>query len=269
MRPMSRTGWSSTGWSSTGWSSTGRIATATAALGCLAVLVTACGSASPSAGGDTGHAGSGHAARHSHAGQGHAAGTGHAAASTPSSPAGSGSKGSGGKGSGSGGSGGSGSGSSGSGSSGSAGTAGSASGCQSGNLAVTAGVGQGTAGSVYATVTFTNHGSRTCTLYGYPGVSVGTGAPFHQVGMGAAENPSPPRELVTLTPGGAASAVLQVADAGNYSTGQCRPKHTSELQVYPPNQTQALDVAYHTTGCAGPVRQLTVSVVQPGQSPQA
>lgn len=263
MRPMSRTG----------RSSTGLMATATAALGCLAVLVTACGSASPSAGGDTGHAGAGHAARHSHAGHGHGAGTGHAAASTPSSPAGAGSKGSGGSGSGSGGSGGSGSSGSGSGSSGSgtgsAGTAGSASGCQSGNLAVTAGVGQGTAGSVYATVTFTNHGSRTCTLYGYPGVSVGTGAPFHQVGMGAAENPSPPRELVTLTPGGAASAVLQVADAGNYSTGQCRPKHTSKLQVYPPNQTQALDVAYHTTGCAGPVRQLTVSVVQPGQSPQA
>jgi hypothetical protein len=134
---------------------------------------------------------------------------------------------------------------------------------------VTAGASQGTAGSEYATVTFTNRGSRACTLYGYPGVSVGTGMPFQQVGMAAAENPSPPRELVTLPPGGAASSILQVADAGNYSAGQCHPQRVSQLQVYPPNQTQALHVAFSTTGCAGQVRQLTVSVVQPGQAPQA
>jgi hypothetical protein len=238
----------------TGLSRTGLSRTGLAALGCLAVMVTACGSASPSASGGTGHAGSGHAARHGQpAGHGHAAGSGHTAGSAPSSPPATGSGGHGSQGKGS----------------GSAGTAGSVPGCRSGDLAVTAGASQGTAGSVYSTVTFTNHGSRACTLYGYPGVSVGTGSPFQQVGMAAAENPSPPREVVTLPPGGLASSVLQVADAGNYSAGQCRPKRVSRLQVYPPNQTQALTVAYHTTGCAGSVRLLTVSVVQPGRAPQA
>lgn len=242
-------------------SRTGRLAAATTALGCLAVLVTACGPGGLSAGGGTGgHVTSGNTAKH-----------GHAAGGAPSSPAGTGpgSKGSSGNGSGGSGSGSKGSSGRGSGGSGSAGTAGSASGCRSANLRVTAGASQGTAGSVYATVTFTNRGRQACTLYGYPGVSVGTGTPFRQVGMAAAENPSPPRELVTLPPGGVASSVLQIAAAGNYSSGQCRPRRTSELRVYPPNQTLALDIPYSTTGCAGPVRQLTVSVVQPGHTPQA
>ena len=220
------------------------------ALGCLAALVTACGTASPSAGGGTGtttgHVSSSPSARPSHsAPSSHPARHSHHRDSDPAAPSGTGSGGSG-----------------------SAGTAASPA-CRSGDLGVTASSSQGTAGSVYAAITFTNRGTHTCTLYGYPGVSAGTGTPFRQVGEAAVENPSPPRELVTLPPGGTASSVLQIAEAGNYSSGQCRPERTSELQVYPPNQTQALDVPYSTTGCAGPVHLLTVSVVQPGHAPQA
>jgi hypothetical protein len=231
-----------------------RGAAAGTALGCLVALVTACGPASPSAGGGTttGHVSSSHAAKH------HPTATPsprarhhHRAGGAPPAPA-----------------------STGPGNTGSAGSTGSAGtdaapACQSGDLSAAASSTQGTAGSVYASVTFTNRGSQACTLYGYPGVSMGTGSPFRQVGPAAAENPSPPRELVTLPPGGVASAVLQVADAGNYSSGQCRPEQTSELQVYPPNQRQALYTPYSSTGCAGAVRLLVVSVVQPGRAPQA
>lgn len=253
MRPLSRTGRPGL---------TGGAAAAMT-LGGLAVLVTACGTASPSAGSGTtaGHVSSTHAARHDHhAAQSRSATSGPPAKRHHHAGGGSATSGSGGSGAGGSGSGGSGSGGS--------GTA-AAPGCQSANLGVTAASSQGTAGSVYATVTFTNRGAQTCTLYGYPGVSAGTGSPYHQVGFAAQENPSPPRELVTLPPGGVASAVLQVAEAGNYSAGQCRPRPTSELQVYPPNQTQALYTSYSATGCAGSVRLLTVSVVQPGHTPQA
>lgn len=224
-------------------------------LGCLAVLVTACGTGKLSAGG-------GHGTSGDHVSSGHAAGHGkpatpsHTATPTPSHSAArhrhTGTPGT----------------PSGSDPSAGAGTAAAAA-CPSGDLSVTAAATQGTAGSVYATVTFTNRGSRTCSLYGYPGVSIGTGGSYHQVGFAAVEAPSPPRELVTLPPDGVASAVLQVAEAGNYSSGQCRPEHTSEMKVYPPNQTQALYTPFSATGCAGPEKLLTVSVVQPGHAPQA
>ena len=238
MRPLSRTG----------RSGLIRGAAAATALGCLTALVTACGTASPSAGNGTttSHVSSSPSARHSHTATSSPPAKHHhytGSSSTPGTGSGSGGPGSGG-------------------------TAAAAA-CQSGNLGLTAAPAQGTAGSLFATVTFTNHGSQNCTLYGYPGVSVGTGAPYHQVGYAAKENPSPPRELVTLPPGGVASAVLQIAEAGNYSSGQCRPRRTSELQVYPPNQTQARYTSFSATGCAGPVRLLTVSVVQPGHAPQA
>lgn len=245
MRPLSRIAQAST---------PGRRAAAATALGCLTVLVTACGTGSLTAGGGhgttTGHTSSGHAATHSHPSPASHTATPapshrarHRHTGTPSTPSGSDP-------------------------SGGSGTAAAAA-CPSADLGVTAAATQGTAGSVYATVTFTNRGSRTCSLYGYPGVSIGTGGPYHQVGFAAVENPSPPRELVTLSPGAVASAVLQVAEAGNYSASQCRPERTSEMKVYPPNQTQALYTPFSATGCAGSVRLLTVSVVQPGHAPQA
>ena len=44
------------------------------------------------------------------------------------------------------------------------------------------GVAQGAAGSVYQVIDFTNISNTTCTLYGYPGVSLAAGTPVTQVG---------------------------------------------------------------------------------------
>src|SRR5262245_45323085 len=44
--------------------------------------------------------------------------------------------------------------------------------CPTRSLQVKLGVSQGTAGSVYTTIVFTNISDVTCTLYGYPGVSL-------------------------------------------------------------------------------------------------
>jgi hypothetical protein len=136
--------------------------------------------------------------------------------------------------------------------------------CPTRSLGLKLGLSQGAAGSVYQVLDFTNISSVSCTLYGYPGVSLAGGQPVAQVGLAADENPTPPRELVTLAPGAVANSLLRIVDALNYPTSKCGPVTTKWLQVYPPNQTTPIFLSYKTTGCSKPVRILTVSVVQPG-----
>src|SRR5689334_6254128 len=136
--------------------------------------------------------------------------------------------------------------------------------CPTRSLQVKLGVSQGTAGSVYTTIDFTNISNVTCTLYGYPGVSLQTARPLHQIGKPAKENPATPRALVTLQPQTTANALLRIVDAGNYPPGTCGPTTAHYLQVYPPNQTAAAYIKYKTQACSKPVRLMTVDVVKPG-----
>ena len=136
--------------------------------------------------------------------------------------------------------------------------------CPTRSLQVKLGVSQGTAGSVYTTIDFTNISSVTCTLYGYPGVSLQTARPLHQIGKPAKENPLTPRKLVTLQPQTTANALLRIVDAGNYPTSTCGPATAHYLQVYPPNQTTPTYIKFKTQACTKPVRLMTVDVVKPG-----
>jgi hypothetical protein len=136
--------------------------------------------------------------------------------------------------------------------------------CPTRSLQVKLGVSQGTAGSVYTTIDFTNISNVTCTLYGYPGVSLQTARPLHQIGKPAKENSATPRKLVTLQPQTTANALLQIVDAGNYPASTCGPTTAHYLQVYPPNQTTPAYVKYKTQACSKPVRLMTVDVVKPG-----
>ena len=136
--------------------------------------------------------------------------------------------------------------------------------CPTQSLGLKPGLAQGAAGSTYQVIDFTNISNVTCTLYGYPGVSLAGGHPVHQVGLAAAEDPTTPRKLVTLAPGQVANAVLRIVDALNYPTSRCGPVKTQWLQIYPPNQTIRAFVSYSTTACSKPVRTLTVTTVKPG-----
>ena len=136
--------------------------------------------------------------------------------------------------------------------------------CPTRSLQVKLGVGQGTAGSVFTTIDFTNISNVTCTLYGYPGVSLQTAKPVHQIGKPAKENPATPRQLVTLQPQTTANALLQIVDAGNYPAGTCGPVTAHYLQVYPPNQTTPAYIKFKTQACSKPVRLMIVDVVKPG-----
>ena len=136
--------------------------------------------------------------------------------------------------------------------------------CPTRSLQVKLGVSQGTAGSIYTTIDFTNISSVTCTLYGYPGVSLQTSRPVHQIGKPARENPATPRQLVTLQPQATGNALLRIVDAGNYPASMCGPVTAHYLQVYPPNQTTPAYIKYKTQACSKPVRLMTVDVVKPG-----
>jgi hypothetical protein len=136
--------------------------------------------------------------------------------------------------------------------------------CPTRSLQVKLGTSQGTAGSVYTTIDFTNISNVTCTLYGYPGVSLQTARPLHQIGKPAKENPATPRALVTLQPQTTANALLRIVDAGNYPASTCGPTTAHYLQVYPPNQTAPAYIKFNTQACSKPVRLMTVDVVKPG-----
>jgi hypothetical protein len=137
--------------------------------------------------------------------------------------------------------------------------------CPTRYLGVKAGLSQGTAGSTYQVIDFKNISNVSCTLYGYPGVSfASTGASGGQIGLSAKENPTPPRELVTLAPGATANALLGIADAGNFPPATCGMVTAHWLVIYPPNQTTPVYLSYTSATCSKPVQILTVNVVQPG-----
>jgi hypothetical protein len=138
-------------------------------------------------------------------------------------------------------------------------------GCTTQALRATVVNAEGAAGSVYQNIDFTNTGPMSCTLYGYPGVSLGSGTPFTQTGTAATRSTAAPAAVVTLAPGQTGNALLRVTQAGNYPSATCAPKTTTDLQIYPPGQTTALYLAFQSTGCTSKaVNLLTIGVVQAG-----
>ena len=137
--------------------------------------------------------------------------------------------------------------------------------CATRYLKATVGVAQGAAGSIYQVIDFTNISGAVCALIGYPGVALAGGTPVTQIGAAAARSPTSSPRLVTLTAGKTANAVLQITQAANYPASRCAPKASTYLQIYPPNQTTPIYLAYKSTGCSSSkVNLLTVGVVQPG-----
>ena len=137
--------------------------------------------------------------------------------------------------------------------------------CQSSGLRLSLGPISGTAGKVYRYIEFKNVSAASCTLYGFPGVSLLGGSPAAQIGAAATRAPDSRPSLVTLAPGKTASALLRIVDAGDYSTSTCHPVPATMLRVYPPNQTAPLTVRDSLPGCASTsVKLLQVNAVQPG-----
>lgn len=136
--------------------------------------------------------------------------------------------------------------------------------CATSGLKVTLGASSGYAGGVDETIVFTNTSGATCTLYGYPGVSLVSAPPYTLIGLAAKRSSTTPVKAITLASGATASAVLQVVDALNFGTATCGPTKAAFLRVYPPNQTAPVYLADTSQVCAQPVQTLFISAVQAG-----
>jgi hypothetical protein len=139
--------------------------------------------------------------------------------------------------------------------------------CLASQLTATLGAGSGSgAGHAYPVLVLTNSGSTTCTVKGYPGVSfVGNGTGTQ---LGAAANREAagiPVITVTLAPGAAAHAQLNITMAGNYGAATCKPKTADGLRVYPPDETHSVFVATTAyTACQS--TSIVLIVVRPLQA---
>ena len=143
----------------------------------------------------------------------------------------------------------------------------SASAAASGSVAATTGgAGGGAAGSFYSVIGFTNTSNAACTLYGYPGVSLTT-ASGAQIGAAATRDATAAPRLVTLAPGATANAELRMTDPTVYSAGKCQPTTSAFLKIYPPNQTQPVQISFRGPTCASiAIKMLSIGVVTAGTS---
>jgi hypothetical protein len=135
--------------------------------------------------------------------------------------------------------------------------------CRTKDLTLTLGQSEGTAGSIYEPLRFTNKGATSCTLYGYPGVSFVAGGSGDQIGSPASRNPQHSAKTVILSPGASAEAVVQVVDHGNYGPDQCKATSVAGFRVYPPGNKYAAYVPFQgaVTACSTDVTQLTVEAL--------
>ncbi|MGH3157276.1 MAG: DUF4232 domain-containing protein [Streptosporangiaceae bacterium] len=136
--------------------------------------------------------------------------------------------------------------------------------CATSSLRVATAPGSGgAAGSFYFDLTFTNIGSKACTLYGYPGVSF-TAASHTQLGQPAERDQGQASQLVTLSPGSVASNQVRIPDVTVYSQSACRPTTAALIKVFPPNQTAAVYVATSAKVCTTSQGRSGVQPVVPG-----
>jgi hypothetical protein len=114
--------------------------------------------------------------------------------------------------------------------------------------------GNGTAGSVFYNLQFTNLSGHACTLNGFPFIHA-IGLSGQATGRRAGFSSATPR-VVTLNEGATAKAVLQLVDVGNFPPSQCKPTTAAGFEVFPPNQTRARIVPFPFGACSnknGPV----------------
>ncbi len=118
--------------------------------------------------------------------------------------------------------------------------------------------GNGTAGTTFFKLHFTNLSGRACTLNGFPFLFA-VNLAGHQVGRRAAfRNPAP--HQITLANGKTATAVLGIVDTGVFSRSACRPVTAAGLRVFPPNQTRSKLIPFPFSSCSRPHGPVSLNV---------
>lgn len=111
---------------------------------------------------------------------------------------------------------------------------------------------QAAAGHVEYVITLTNTSDHDCTVQGFPGVSMVGGDDGTQIGAPAdRDREHGPAELVTVPPGGLASASLWVARADNYGE-KCDATDARGFRIYLPEERAAQFAPIEVRGCQNP-----------------
>lgn len=132
------------------------------------------------------------------------------------------------------------------------------------------GSGAGMGGQQDNKIVLTNTSTTACTLQGWPGTSLVSGAAGQQIGAPASFRRDTAHPTVTLKPGGSADAAfsLRTVVKSDTQTGSCTtPTAVGGLRVYPPSQTKALFIPAPYVVCpsttSGP--EFAVSAFLPAQ----
>ncbi|MGI5176379.1 DUF4232 domain-containing protein [Dactylosporangium sp. CA-152071] len=139
--------------------------------------------------------------------------------------------------------------------------------CRTGELRVTAmsAPGGGAMGGVYTWLVFTNTSGRTCSLYGFPGVSYVTGASGTQINEPAKREGTTPVR-VDLAPGQGAHAQVRTGQSGAYPD-TCQPVEAAGYRVYVPDETASVFVPWRVKVCSTDgVNGMLIGPVFPGTS---
>ncbi len=119
--------------------------------------------------------------------------------------------------------------------------------CETGGLVIWMNTqGNGTAGTIFYTLNFTNLSGHTCTLRGFPGVSA-TKLNGGQLGKPGSRDTGQTVKTITIGIGRTAHATLGIVDIGALSN--CPPTTAAGLRVFPPNQTSSKVIPFPFPAC--------------------
>lgn len=107
--------------------------------------------------------------------------------------------------------------------------------------------GNGTAGTIFYTLNFTNLSGHPCTLRGYPGVSA-IKLSGGRLGSAASRLTGHAVKTITLAKGATANATLGAVDTG--ALPNCHMTTAAGLRVYPPNQTASRTIPFPFPACS-------------------
>ena len=135
--------------------------------------------------------------------------------------------------------------------------------CTSNNLAVwvNADSADGTAGTTFYHLDFTNIGRSTCFLNGWPGVSA-TNANGNQLGAAASRQNGVPAKTIDIAPGATAHSVLGYVDV--QVDPSCKPANATFLKVFAPGAVQSKHAFFPLPVCRTSRNDLNVRRVQAG-----
>jgi hypothetical protein len=108
--------------------------------------------------------------------------------------------------------------------------------------------GNGTAGTIFYTLNFTNLSGHPCMLRGFPGVSA-VNLRGGMLGKAGTRVSGQTVKAVTLTTGHTAKAVLGIVEIGALSPTACPPTLAAGLRVFPPNQTASKVIPFPFQAC--------------------